>query len=90
MEPPTSTWAHEAGAQRGRRGGHVRGRERGHGRGGEGKAEGTGGAEAGARVPERSGGWVGSLRAREGGCGAGCAHLGLDLDHLARRETTRM
>ena len=31
---------------------------------------------------------AGSLRAREGGCGAGCAHLGLDLDHLARRETT--
>ena len=43
---------------------------RGQGRGGEGKAEGAGGAEAGARVSERSGGWMGSLRAREGGCGA--------------------
>ena len=54
MEPPTSTWLQGARAQRGRRGGHAQGRERGHGRGGEGKAEGAGGAEAGARVPGRS------------------------------------
>ena len=31
----------------------------------------------------RSGGWVGPLCAREGGRGAGCAHLGLDLGLIA-------
>ena len=38
-----------------------------------------------ARVPELSGGWVGSLRAREGGCGAWVRTSELDLDLLARR-----
>ena len=48
-----------------------------------GRGEGARWAEGGARVRDRSVMQAGPLRAREGGCGAGCTHLGLDLGHLA-------
>ena len=76
--PLMSTWAQRAGTRRGRagvvRGGGAWARE-----GREGEARREAGAEGGARVWDRSSMRVGPLRAREGGCGAGRAHLRLDL-----------
>ena len=54
-----------------------------------GRGEGERWAEGGARARGRPSMRAGSLRAREGGCGAGCAHLGDDLDPLGPSMSKR-
>ena len=85
MEPPTSTQAQRARAQRERRAGHVRGCATWAREGRRGRDERARAAEVGANVAGRLSEQLGPLRAREGGSEARARTSRPDLDHLAHR-----